>query len=408
MTFLIEIWEAVKLALGALKASKMRAFLTLLGIIIGVTTVISIVSLTQGLDKAFGDQISSLGSDILYVQKFGWFSMEDWSEFRNRKDLTMKEVNALRDYAALASAVSPSVGTRRTVRYKNRSVESIRITGTDEVKTSNVYPEFGRDLSSFDVSSRRMVCVLGWQVANDLFKDKDIDPIGRWVKIGGYRFKVIGILEKQGSVLGFNLDQEVKIPIGVFYKIFGRHRSITITVKVKDTKYLDDAKDEIRGILRRVRRVPPEAKDDFSINQMDMILDLYNKLTSALYAAAIGVGAISLLVGGIGIMNIMLVSVTERTKEIGIRKAIGAKRRNILTQFLVESVVVSAVGGIIGIILGFGLGKLIASVSPLPATVSMWSIFLGIGFSSIVGIFFGLYPAGKAARLNPVDALHYE
>jgi len=406
MIFFTELWEAVKLALGALRSNKLRAFLTLLGVIIGVTTVIGIVSLTQGLDKAFGDQISSLGSDVLYVQKFAWVSMGDWSEFRNRKDITMNEVRALKEQATFAQAVSPSVGTRRTVRYGNKSVERISITGTDEVKTSDVYPEFGRDLSAFDVENRRMVCVLGWQVANDLFRDTD--PVGKLVKIGGHRFRVIGILEKQGSVFGMNLDNEVKIPIGVLFKLFGRKRSISITVKVKDPALMEQTKDEIRGIMRRVRKVPLGVKDDFSINQMDMLLDMYNKLTSALYAAAIGVGAISLVVGGIGIMNIMLVSVTERTKEIGIRKAIGAKKRNILTQFLVESVVISAMGGIVGILLGFGLGKLIASVSPLPATVSVWSIFLGIGFSSIVGIFFGLYPAGKAAKLNPVNALHYE
>ncbi|MCD6116939.1 ABC transporter permease [bacterium] len=406
MAFLIEAWEAVKLAMGALRANKMRSFLTLLGIIIGVTTVISIISLTQGLDKAFGEQISSLGSDVLYVQKFSWFNKQDWDEFRNRKDITMDEVKAIRKYATLISAVSPSVGTRKTVRYKNKSVERVSVSGTDEEKTSNVFPQYGRDLTSFDVDNRRNVCVLGWQVADDLFKDTD--PIGKWVKIGGYRFRVIGVYEKQGSLFGFDLDQEVRIPIGVFFKLFGRHRNITITVKVKDTKYIEDAKDEIRGILRRVRKVPPGKDDDFSINQMDMIMDMYKRLTAALYAAAIGVGAISLLVGGIGIMNIMLVSVTERTKEIGIRKAIGARRRNIMVQFLVESVVISGVGGIIGVLLGFGLGKIIASVSPLPATVSLWSVFLGIGFSSLVGIFFGLYPAGKAAKLNPVDALHYE
>jgi len=406
MAFLAEIWEAVKLALFSLKSNKMRAFLTLLGIIIGVTTVIGIISLTQGLDKAFGEQISSLGSDVLYVQKFAWVSGADWTKFRNRKDLTLKEVEALKKYSTLSAAVSPSVGTSRTVRYKNRSVERVQITGTDEVKTGNAFPALGRDLTSFDVQNRKMVCVIGWEVAKDLFKDTY--PIGKWVKIGGYRFNVIGVIEKQGSMLGFNLDQQVKIPIGVFYKLFGKHRSLTITVKVKDPKFMEETKDQIRGILRRVRKVPLGKEDDFSINQMDMLMDLYNKLTAALYAAAIGVGAISLVVGGIGIMNIMLVSVTERTKEIGIRKAIGAKRRNILTQFLIESVVVSGVGGIIGIVLGFGMGKLVATVSPLQATVTIWSVMLGIGFSSLVGIFFGLYPAGKAARLNPVDALHYE
>ena len=204
------------------------------------------------------------------------------------------------------------------------------------------------------------------------------------------------------------LDEELRIPIGAFYKIFGRHRSVDIQIKVKDVAYIEEAKDEIRGIMRRVRRVPPGEKDNFGINQMDAIMDMYRSLTAALYAAAIGVGAISLLVGGIGIMNIMLVSVTERTREIGIRKAIGAKRRDVLWQFLIESVAISAIGGLIGIGVGFLLGKLIAAVSPIPAAITLPSVILGLGFSSTVGIFFGIYPASKAARLNPIEALRYE
>ena len=336
----VEFWEGIKIALGALRANKLRAALTLLGIIVGVTTVIGIVSLTHGLDDAFGEQISSLGSDVLYVQKFSWFDREGWEKYRNRKDLTMKEVNALKYYATLATAVSPSVSTRKTVRYGNKSLEGVTVNGTDEEKTGSTYPAFGRDLSAQDVENRRNVCVIGWEVAEKLFEDEY--PVGKRVKIAGHGFKVVGVLEKQGSLFGHSRDQEVRIPIGVFFKIFGRHRWVTITVKVKDPELMDEAKDEIRGILRRVRAVSPDKEDDFSINQMDILMDMYNSLTSALYAAAIGVGAISLLVGGIGIMNIMLVSVTERTREIGIRKAVGAKRRNVLWQFLIESVVISA------------------------------------------------------------------
>jgi len=406
MRFFIEIWEGIKIALGALRANKLRAILTVLGIIVGVSTVISIVSLTEGLDDAFGDQISSLGSNILYVQKFNWFDSRAMDDIRNRKDITMKEVEAIKSYATLAAAVSPSIGSSRTVKFGSASVERVRITGTNEEKTGDVLPALGRDLSALDVENRRNVCVIGWTVADKLFEMQD--PIDQNVKIGGHSFRVIGVLEKQGSVFGHSLDEEVKIPIGAFFKLFGRQRSVTIQIKAAETELLDEAEDEIRGILRRVRKVPPGAEDDFGINQMDMIVDMYNKLTGALYAAAIGVGAISLLVGGIGIMNIMLVSVTERTREIGIRKAIGAKRRDILWQFLIESVTISAVGGVIGIAAGFGIGRLVASISPLPASVSVWSIFLGLGFSSAVGIFFGLYPASKAARLSPIEALRYE
>ncbi len=406
MKIIIELWEEIKIAFGALRSNKLRAFLTLLGIIVGVTTVIGIVSLTEGLDKVFGEQISALGSDVIYVQKVSWFDREGWDKYRNRKDITMSEVKAIKKYATLAEAVSPTVGTSRVIKYGNRSLKKVSVIGTDEEKVGGVYPEFGRDLNASDVQNRRYVCVIGWDVADKLFEGKN--PIGERIKIGGHPFKVVGVLEKQGSIFGQNLDQEVRIPIGVFFKLFGRHRSITIQIKVVDESYIDEAIDELRGILRRVRKVPPEKEDDFGINQMDVIMDMYNKLTGGLYAAAIGVGAISLLVGGIGIMNIMLVSVTERTREIGIRKALGAKNRNILWQFLIESVVISGVGGLIGLAFGFGLGKIISSVSILPATITLWSVFLGIGFSSAVGIFFGLYPASKAARLNPIEALRYE
>jgi putative ABC transport system permease protein len=406
MQVLIELWEGIKIAFGAILSNKLRALLTLLGIIVGVSTVIGIVSLTQGLDKAFGEQIASLGSDVLYVQKFAWFDREAWENYRNRKNITLKEAEALKEYMTLAEAISPVVSSRRTIKFGSKSLESISINGTDAEKTGSVYPEFGRDLSALDVDNRRNVVVIGWEVADKLFEGKN--PVGEWVKIAGHPFRVIGVLEKQGSVFGHSLDQEARIPIGAFFKIFGRHRSVDIQVKVKDTKYIEEAKDEIRGIMRRVRRVPAGQEDDFGINQMDVIMDMYKSLTGALYAAAIGVGAISLLVGGIGIMNIMLVSVTERTREIGIRKALGARRRDVLWQFLIESVSISGIGGVIGIGFGFGLGKLIAAVSPIPATITLWSVFLGLGFSSAVGIFFGIYPASKAARLNPIEALRYE
>ncbi len=392
MRFFNEIWEAVKIALNALTVHKLRAFLTILGIVVGVSTVIGIVSLIQGLNQSFTSQVSDLGSDVLYIQKFSWFSREDWDKFRNRKNLTLAHAREIKEHATLVSAVSPTVDGRKNVKFENKSLEGVRIVGTNEEHITGVYPAYGRALTALDVANRRRVCVIGWEVSEELFKQKD--PIGARIKIGGHAFRVIGVLEKQGSFLGQNQDNEIWMPVGVFYKLFGSRRWLTIAVKVADPERMDEAKDELRGILRRARKVPPGKEDDFSINQMDMLMDMYKKLTGALYAAAIGVGSISLLVGGIGIMNIMLVSVTERTREIGIRKAIGARKRNVLWQFLIESVMISAIGGLIGVAIGFGLAQLIASVSPLPASVSMWSVFLGLGFSSAVGIFFGIYPAG--------------
>ena len=409
MRLLIDFWEGMKIAFHALSANKMRSFLTTLGIVIGITTVIGIHSIIQGLNRSFYTSISALGSDTLYIGKFSWLSRTDWLLARNRKDLTLKrEGKAIKEHATLVKAVAPNVSAQRTVKYKSEKLKNVQITGTTEqyAITSNVIPEYGRMLTRQDVEHRRSVCVIGWEVADKLFKNNN--PLGRRVLIGGYKFRVIGILEKRGSLLGHNLDTEVIIPIGIFQKLYGSRRWLTIEVKVTNPALIEEAKDELTGILRRVRKVPPKEDNDFAINQQDMIAGLYKRLTAALYAVAFGVGSIALIVGGIGIMNIMLVSVTERTREIGIRKAIGAKNRDILWQFLIESLAVSALGGMIGIIVGFILAKVVASTTFLSATVSPVSVTIGILFIGMVGLFFGIFPAYKAAKLNPIQALRYE
>ncbi len=404
----IHLWEGVVMALTSIRANKLRSFLTVLGILIGVATIITILTLINGLDGAFADQISNLGSDNLYISKIPWVAGMEFFKYRNRKDITLKEAEAIAEYATLIRGVAPLAITRRAVKYRNQTLNGVEINGTNEQyqDVANAYPEYGRFLTAFEVEHRRNVCVIGWEVAEKLFQGED--PLGRKIFIGGFPFSVVGILEKRGDILGQNLDTNVYIPIGAFYKVFGTRRSLLIRVKVIHTELLEEAKDELRGILRRVRKVPPDKEDDFAINQQDTLTNLYKSLTSGLYAVAVGIGAISLLVGGIGIMNIMLVAVTERTKEIGVRKAVGAKRRDVMWQFLVESVVISAVGGLIGIALGFGLGELIDALAPIPADITPFSVMVGLGFSSMVGIFFGLYPASKAARLDPIEALRYE
>ncbi len=406
--FFIEIWENVKIAFHALLANKMRTFLTTLGIVIGITTVIGIHSIIQGLNNAFYTSISAIGSDVLFVQKFSWFSNRDWLEARNRKNITMKEANAIKKYATFATAVAPTVGARRAVKYKSEQLKDVTIIGSTEdyTVTSNVVPEYGRPISKQDVDHNRAVCVIGWEVADRLFKKEN--PIGKRIKLGSYKFRVIGVLEKRGSLFGQNLDTEVIVPIGVFQKIYGSRRWMTIEVKVISADRIEDAKDELIGILRRVRKVPPGEDNDFAINQQDMIADMYKRLTNALYAVAFGVGSIALIVGGIGIMNILLVSITERTREIGIRKALGAKKRDILWQFLIESLVVSAIGGIIGILTGFLAAKGISSATSLAASVSLSSAFIGIVFIALVGLFFGIFPAYKASKLDPIESLRYE
>jgi putative ABC transport system permease protein len=234
------------------------------------------------------------------------------------------------------------------------------------------------------------------------------DPLEKEIRIEGKRFFIVGILEEKGKIFGESLDNTVIIPISTFQKNFGmRWRSVNIMAQAREGQK-NQAIDEIRNVMRRRRKVPPDKPDDFAINSSDALMDAYNKLTGAAFLVMIGVSSLSLLVGGIGIMNIMLVSVTERTREIGIRKAVGARYRDILWQFLIEAMTVSGLGGVLGIILGFAIAKLISIASNLPATIPIWSIVLGFGFSSAVGIFFGLYPATKAARLDPVEALRYE
>ena len=409
MKLLIDFWEGIKIALQALRANKLRSILTTLGIVIGITTVISIHSIIQGLNEAFYTSISSLGSDILYIGKFSWMSRTDWLEARNRKDLTLdREAKAIKEQATLVKAVAPTISARRTIKYGSEKLTDVDVTGTNEeyAITSNLNPEYGRMLSKQDVDHRRSVSVIGWEVADKLFKN--VNPLGRRISIGSYNFRVIGVLEKRGSILGHSLDTAVIIPVGIFQKLYGSRRWMTIEVKVADPNLIEEAKDEITGILRRVRKVSPRAENDFAINQQDMIADMYRRLTTALYAVAFGVGTIALIVGGIGIMNILLVSVTERTKEIGIRKAVGAKNKDILWQFLIEAVAVSSLGGVIGIILGFVIAKIIASTTFLSASVSPISVIIGIIFIFLTGIFFGLFPAYKAAKLDPIQALRYE
>lgn len=408
MKLYLEVWEGLKIAAASLWAHKLRAILSTLGIVIGITMVVGIASIIDGLNKAFYSSISALGSDTLYIQKIPWFAEDYWA-YRNRKEITMKEARAVKEHATLVRAVSPMVGTSKDVKFAGQKLNDVIIVGTNDDfrETDNAAPELGRFLSESDVHRNRHVCVLGYEAAQKLFES--VNPLGRTIKLGGHPFQVVGVLEEKGKFLGFDMDTRVYIPIGAFEKFFGlRKRYMTIGVKVVDPELIDEAKDELRGILRRVRRVPPDKEDDFAINQQDVFSRLYKSLTGGLWAAAIGIAAISLLVGGIGIMNILLVSVTERTREIGIRKAIGARRRDILWQFLIESLAITAVGGAIGFGIGLGVGKLVSALTFLPSSLAIWMVYIGIGFVTTVGLVFGIYPASKAARLNPIDALSYE
>jgi putative ABC transport system permease protein len=408
---LIQIWENSVIAFHSLISNKLRAFLTILGITIGTATIITILTITDGLDTAFFNQISSLGSDNLHISKIPWDAGLDFFKYRNRKDITIKELAVIQKNARLIKAVTPIITTNGTTSHKSKSLNAVGINGTDHQYKDvyNAYPELGRFMTKYEVEHRKNVCVIGWEVAEKLFASQDpLAALGKKIYVDNNLFRVIGVMEKRGNSLGGNLDTQIFIPLGAFRKSYGIKRSLTICVKVLNVSRLEDTTDELRGILRRARKVLPGQEDDFAINQQDVLIDLYRNLTSGLFAVAVGIGVITLLVGGIGIMNIMLVAVKERTREIGLRKAIGAKKRDLIWQFLVESVLISAMGGLIGIGIGILMSKFISGVSPLPASISLPTFLAGLLFTSGVGIFFGLYPAVKAAGLNAIDGLRYE
>jgi putative ABC transport system permease protein len=408
----MEIKESIQMALGSLKAHKLRSILTTVGIIIGVTTVVGMLSLTQGLKKSVEDQVSSLGSNTLIVTKFPAIitSGKQWREYSRRKNLTYEDAEAIQEVCSSVKIVAPDIEVYpgEVIRYGGESTKRVPVWGVTDtyLEVYGYFIEWGRFITPGDVEHRRQVCVLGTDIVERLFPYED--PLGRYVRSGPHRFLVVGVLEEKGSFMGQSRDNLVMIPLTTLQKLAGENLNVDIGVLPEGPGAMQSAMDEVITLLRRRRGLSYEQPNDFEILTQDSLMEVFNNITGAAFAVVIGVASISLLVGGIGIMNIMLVTVTERTREIGIRKALGAKRRDILWQFLSEATVLSGVGGILGILLGFSLGKFVGAVSPLPSVVPIWTIFLGLGFSSLVGMFFGIYPATKAARLDPIVALHHE
>jgi len=406
-----EVSEAMRISLGSLAGNQLRSLLTTLGIVIGVMTVIAIVAIIQGLNESFATQIGNLGAHTLYVDKWKWINTgEEWWAMRNRKNMGRPELEAIEREADQALAVAPMAGLRGNVEAGDENLTNIRVTGTNAryLATGGGTVAAGRFLGDPDVELSRSVVVLGADVADRLFPKVPWEQVvGRRVRVKGAPFNVIGVLARRGRLLGMDLDANVTIPFTTFLRDLGGKRSITIAV-VSAPGQLTQLEDELTGILRRVRHVPAGKPDDFSINRQDQFQRLYDNLTGALYGVAVVIGLITLFVGGIGIMNIMLVSVTERTREIGVRRALGARKGTILMQFLIESSVVAALGGAIGTGLGLGVAVLISELSPLAAAVTPSAVALGLGFSSVVGLLFGIWPAWRAANLDPVEALRYE
>jgi putative ABC transport system permease protein len=405
----LNLRESVGIALGALRANKLRSFLTLLGTIIGVMSVIAVVSFVEGMNRYVSEKLLAAGSNVFTIDKYGVItSQEAYEEALRRPDVTPEDGDALRAGMRHAELVVSSSGTRSVVRFKDKTLSGVIVRGRGagyEVIDDLAIAE-GRHLGEFDDQRRRMVAVIGPEVADELFPGRD--PIGRTIRIGSYAFEVVGMTQAKGKVLGQSQDRFIAIPIRTFVKYMVERPSVDISIKSADQASFELAQAEARTLMRGRHRLRPGQPDDFAVTTSDTIMDLYRNLTGGIFVVAIGVASISLVVGGIVIMNIMLVSVTERTREIGVRKALGARRRDILAQFLVESTTLSLAGGVVGIGLGVGLALLVGAISPLPAAVSVPALVMGIVMSTLVGVFFGSYPAARAARLDPIEALRYE
>jgi putative ABC transport system permease protein len=384
--------------------------LTMLGIFIGVTVVVTMSTAIKGIDNSFQQGISSLGSDVLYIDKWAWFSNVEWWKMRNRKNITMEEFERFKSLAKLPVAVAPVTNTVQTIKYQERRVENVFINGSnaDYVKTTNFTFSEGRFYSEIESNASRQVVVIGSEIAKKLFPN--ISPLDKTIKIGGENYRVVGVLAEQGSfILGpWNPDNQVYVPIGTVFKNFAsnRFRSITINVRAASPALVEETKAEAEGVMRKVRGLSYDQENDFSINQQEGLQENYNSVVGVIQIAGLFITGLSLFVGAIGIMNIMFVSVKERTKEIGLRKAIGAKRRTILAQFLLESSVICLVGGFAGLIAAVLLSMLINQF--IPTSIQIGSVILGIGISLITGIISGIAPAYTAAKMDPVEALRYE
>ncbi|MFL5352369.1 ABC transporter permease [Archangium sp.] len=404
----VDMLEGARIAFFSLGANRMRTVLTTVGIGIGVATLLAIVGIIQGLNSSFERQLASIGANTLYVSKFPWVIKGDWWKYRNRKDFTLPQLEQVRSQATFLSGLAPVVSRQGDVAFGGEQLSNVDISGTTQEYFSIAAYEVvaGRALTDADDAVTRPVAVIGATVAEGLFPG--LNPVGRTIRVEGRPFQVVGTLGRKGKLLEIDQDLTVLIPFKTFYANFGKGRPFSMAMSVEPADDVHKAEDQLIGILRRIRGTPPGEPDDFSINKPEMLAQTYEQLTGALYGVAVGVGLITMLVGGIGIMNIMLVSVRERTREIGIRRALGARKRTIVLQFLMEASAVSAVGGMLGTVVGLGTAKVVSLITPLAADVQWLTIVGGVGFAALVGLLFGIWPAARAANLDPVEALRYE
>ena len=405
-----QILESVRLALASIWANKLRSLLTLLGKIVAVSSIITVVALITGVNEAVSDAIvSDLGADSFTIQRMGITQNEDeFERMRNNPLVTLEDAEAVKRFATTVEAVMAQAQTQTRVSYRDEELETAQVQGVSEeyLDFATFDAERGRMISPVEVRRKRHVALIGFQIAERLFGAAD--PLDKQIRVAGVSFRVVGVSAKKGSAFGNSLDEFVVIPLGAYQKLFGSRQSLQLMVRPRDPSLVQQAKDESRVALRVERRLKPSQPDNFGLLASDSVLGIFQQATAGIAVVLVGIVGLSLVVGGIVIMNIMLMVVSERTREIGLRKALGARRRDIIYQILTESVTLSTFGGVIGTLLGFVLAQIISKVSPLPAAVQPWSVVIGIGITALVGLFFGIYPAMRAARLDPIEALRRE
>ena len=404
--------DSAMIALEAIWAAKLRSFMTVLGNIVAVTSIIAVVSLIQGLNASVKEAIvSQAGADSFNIQQYPVTRSDDeFEEVRSNPRISMQDARAIRRFnSPLIDAVMADVNGQGRVTYRDRSIANVQVLGVTSEYTSfsGFDAERGRLMTETEVETARPVTVIGWQTADRLF-GTEIDPLEKTIQIEGTHFRVVGVSPKKGSILGRSQDEFAHIPLGQHQMLFGSRRNLALTVKPRDLTRIPEAIDDATIALRSARGLKSRQPDNFGMFTSDTILEIYHAATNGIFAVLVGVVALSLVVGGIVIMNIMLMVVTERTREIGLRKALGARRADIMAQMLSESVVLSVFGGVIGTIFGAAIANVVARFTPIPADLEPWSIALGITITALVGLFFGLYPAMQAAKLDPIEALRRE
>lgn len=402
--------ETLRLALDALRAHKLRSFLTLLGVILAVTTLVAVMSVVAGMNFYVADRIANLGANVYVIDRFGIITSNDaWVKAQKRPLVTREEYERLKEGLRSANQVAALLATSSDVRSGNELLEDVNIEGVTpnypEIRTLNV--SAGRFLTEADEQHHSAVCFIGADVAKKFFWN--VDPIGKTIRAGTHSYQVIGVAEVIGSAFGQSQDRYMFIPLGTYAKEWGTQRdSLDLFVQARSAEMMGASEDEARMLLRAWRHQRWDAADNFGVIGSESIIGLWKELTGNLFMVAVGLTAVFLVVGGIVIMNIMLASVSERTREIGLRRSLGARRKHIIMQFMTESAVLATVGGLLGIGLAYGVAAITRAVTPIPVRTPASAVILALSVSTAVGLFFGIYPAMRAAKLDPIEALRAE